>query len=41
MALEAPQKSQEGAQGSLRENDTVLTHDSGILYPNEGKLRIG
>ena len=35
MALEAPQKSQEGAQGSLRENESVLTHDWGIIYLNE------
>ena len=35
MALEAPQKSQEGAQGSPRTNKGVLKHDWGILYLNE------
>ena len=37
MALEAPQKSQEGAQGPPRTNKGVLTRDYGILYQKHQK----
>ena len=37
MALEAPQKSQEGAQGPPRTNKGVLTRDWEILYVNNEK----
>ena len=37
MASEAPQKSQEGAQGSLRKNKQALTRDWGIFYWDQEK----